>query len=298
MEEPTPHLSWLQTAGLLAVRTVRDSLEDRLPGLAAELAFYTVFSLPPLLLVLLGAAGYVADALQPVTAAEIQVRLVEWAGTFLTADTVGDVVAPAIDQFFRGGRADLLSVGIILTIWSASRAARVVINAVRIAYDLEHVKRPFWRRTLLGFAMTVSGIVAGAFLLPLLVVGPGLGGAIAGEGIFAAVWRAVYWPVVALGGIAALTWMYNLIPPVKTPFRRDLPGAMLALASWLAGSWGLRLYAQTSIEANSAYGAFAAPLVVLTWVYVTAVAFLLGAELNAEIEKMWPTAGEPRPADE
>jgi membrane protein len=293
MNETTSRRSKLGTARLLAVRTMRDSLEDRLPGLAAELAFYAVFSLPPLLLVLLGAAGYLADALEPVTAAEIETQLVDWASTFLSSDTVRDVVEPAIDQFFRGGRADLLSIGIVLSLWSASRAARVVITAVQIAYDLEHVRRPVWRRTVLGVAFTVGGIIAGAFLLPLLVVGPGLGEAIAGEGLIANAWRLLYWPVAAVIGLALLTWVYHITPTWKTPWRRDVPGAILALATWLAGSWGLRLYAQTSIESNNAYGAFAAPLVVLSWVYVTAAAFLLGAELNAEIEKLWPSEDNP-----
>jgi membrane protein len=294
METTSRWRTWVDTTGKLAVRTVRDSLDDRLPGMAAELAFYTVFSLPPLLLVLLGAVGYVAEALEPVTVTEIGNQLVTWAGTFLSPDTVDDVVVPALDQFFQGGRVDLLSLGIILTIWSASRAVRVVMTAVGIAYDLEHIRRPVWRRTLLGVVFTIGGILGGAVLLPLLVVGPELGEVLAGEGLFADTYRIVYWPVVVVAGIALLTSVYHFTPPWKTPWLRDLPGALLALATWLVGSWGLRFYAQTSIEANNAYGAFAAPLVVLSWVYVTAVAFLLGAELNAEIEKMWPSEHNPQ----
>lgn len=272
---------------------MRDSLDDRLPGMAAELAFYTVFSLPPLLLVLLGAAGYVADVLEPVSVTAIEEQIIAWAGAVFSAGTIEDVVVPALDQFFQGGRVDLLSLGIVLTIWSASRGARVVMTAVGIAYDLEHIRRPLWRRTLLGVVFTVGGILGGAVLLPLLVIGPNLGEVLVGEGLIANTYKVLYWPVVFGVGIILLTSVYHFTPPWKTPWLRDLPGALLALTAWLGGSWGLRFYAQTSIEANNAYGAFAAPLVVLSWVYVTAAAFLLGAELNAEIEKMWPSEHNP-----
>ena len=293
METTSRLRTWTHTIRKLAVRTIRDSLEDRLPGMAAELSFYAVFSLPPLLLVLLGVAGYVADFLEPVSVTAIEDQLIVWAGAIFSESTIHDVVVPALDQFFQGGRVDLLSLGIVLTIWSASRGARVVMTAVGIAYDLEHVRRPVWRRTLLGVVFTVGGILGGAVLLPLLVIGPNLVEVLGGEGLIATTYEVLYWPVVFGLGTIVLTSVYHVTPPWKTPWIRDLPGALLALATWLAGSWGLRFYAQTSIEANSAYGAFAAPLVILSWVYVTAVAFLLGAELNAEIEKMWPSEHNP-----
>lgn len=95
--------------------------------------------------------------------------------------------------------------------------------------------------------------------------------------------------VVALG-LGLLAWMYHIAPPRRTAWRRDVPGAVLALVVWLAGSSALRLYATGFVDPESPYGYFGTPLVVLLWIYLSAVALLIGAELNAEIEKMWPTA--------
>ncbi len=107
--------------------------------------------------------------------------------------------------------------------------------------------------------------------------------------------------MVAILGIVLLTWAYHIAPPHVTAWRRDLPGAILALVVWALGSLGLRIYATTFLESNSAYNLFTAPLAVLLWLYVSAIAVLVGAELNAEVEKMWPHPGgpfDPGPVDE
>jgi membrane protein len=281
----------------LGVRTLRDSKEDRLPGLAAELSFYAVFSLPPLLLALLGAIGYVGRLVGPELTSLAKEQMLQVGGAFLTEATIREIVEPALTQLLQQGRADIAFLGLVLAIWSASRATRVLIDAVTIAYDLED-DRSFWKRTLLALGVTVAGIIVVAALLPLLVVGPRAGAAFAARfgmaTIFEILWKALYWPVVATLGISLLAWVYHVAAPWKTAWRRDLPGAILALLIWLGGSAGLRVYAVRSIESNSAYAAFAAPLVVLLWIYVTSASLLLGAELNAEVEKLWPT--EPKPS--
>ncbi|MGH3516994.1 MAG: YihY/virulence factor BrkB family protein, partial [Haloechinothrix sp.] len=94
-----------------------------------------------------------------------------------------------------------------------------------------------------------------------------------------------YWPAVALASILALASLYHLSVPVRSPWRRDLPGAALAMVLGLAGSFGLRAY----LESTAKYGVLSAPIGVLLFFFVTALAVLLGAELNAEIDKMWPT---------
>jgi len=89
-------------------------------------------------------------------------------------------------------------------------------------------------------------------------------------------------------GIVLLTWALHIAPPHSTPWRRDLPGATLALIVWALGSVALRQYTTSFLESNSAFSLFTAPLAVLLWLWVSAMAILLGAELNAEIAKRWP----------
>jgi len=292
---------WIGNGATLAVRTMRDSLDDRLPGLAAEVAFYLLLSLPPLLLVGLGALGYIGDLFGPDVVETIREGIVDTASAVLTASTIDDIVRPAVDNLLAQGRADVLSIGAILALWSGSRALKVIVQAVTIAYDLED-HRSWWQHRLLGLGLTTAGVLTLAVLLPLLVVGPEAGKALADRlGLaraFEILWQVLYFPFVFAFGLALLAWVYHIVPPQRTAWRRDVPGAVLAFVIWLAGSFGLRVYATQFVESDSAYSYFGTPLVMLLWIYMTATALLVGAELNAEIEKMWPTADSPyRPQD-
>lgn len=145
-DEETPKTR-LGAAWALGFRTVRDSIEDRLPGLAAEVAFYILLSLPPLLLVGLGAVGYTGELFGPETVEEVRLRILSAAATVLTPTTMQDIVRPAVDSLLEQGRADILSIGAILALWSGSRALRVIVRAVTIAYDLKD-RRTWWQHRL------------------------------------------------------------------------------------------------------------------------------------------------------
>lgn len=281
-------------------RTVRDSLDDRLPGLAAEVAFYTLLSLPPLLLVGLGAVGYIGELFGPDTVEAIRQRIIDGASTVLTDSTIEDVVRPAVNNLLEQGRADILSIGAVLALWSGSRALRVIVQAVTIAYDLED-HRTWWQHRLLGLGLTFAGVLTAAVLLPLLVIGPSAGESLAERfgliELFDLIWRVLYYPTVVALGLSLLAWVYHIVPPVRTPWRRDLPGAVLAFVVWLVASSALRFYAVQFVEPDSPYSFFGTPLVLLLWIYLTAVALLVGAELNAEVEKIWPTPGGPYDPD-
>ncbi len=279
-------------ARTLGERTVRDSLDDRVTGLAAEVAFFALLSIPPLLLVFLGALGYVAEAVGPETAQEWRDSIVDAASNVLTPETVDDTVAPLVDSLLARGRADILSIGAVIGLWSASRATKVVIGAVTIAYDQPR-QRAVWHRRGLAIGLTAGAIVSSVIIFPLLVAGPrlleGIGRRAGLGGISDVVAAAIYWPVVVALTLAALTTLFHVAPPIRTPWRRDVPGALLALVIWIAGAAGLRAYSVWIASSDTTYGPFAAPIVVLLWLYVTSLAVLLGAELNAEIEKEWPT---------
>ena len=102
-----------------------------------------------------------------------------------------------------------------------------------------------------------------------------------------------YWPVVIIVSIVFLTSLYHVSVPVRTPWRRDLPGAFLALVIWVVGSVLLRVYLDTSVDRNSAYGSLAAPIAILFWLYITALAVLIGAGLNAVVDRTWPIVPTP-----
>ena len=276
----------------LGLRTLKDSFDDRVPKLAAEVAFFALLAMPPALLAVLGSLGFVAGALGPEITSAVEEQILAAARTFLTPGTVQEVVEPAVTTLLEEGRADVVSVGILLALWSSSRATSAVVDTMRIAYDLEKF-RAGWKRRLVALGLTLGLALAAVILLPALVAGPRLGVRLAeplgvGEVIETA-WRILYWPVVALLGIVLLATFYQLALPRRTPWRREVPGAVLAVIVWVVGSLLVRIYAQWTVESGSTYGSLSAPLVLLLWLYVVGLAVLLGAELNSEIEKLWPS---------
>jgi membrane protein len=277
----------------LVLRTAEDTIHDRVPGLAAEVAFFLLLSLPPLLLLGLGAVGYIGE-FDPGFAQEAEQRLLELARTVLTDDTVA-LLEPVVADLLREGRADIASLGVVLVLYSASRALRVIVVALTIAYDLEQT-RPSWMQRIYGLVLTVGGVVLGLVVVPLLVVGPdapelvgAIGAQLRAGSVVDTVWAIGYWPTAAAVATLLVASLYHFAAPWDTPWRRDLPGAVLAMVVWMAGSAGLRIYVSQSIIGDPVFGPLAGPLVLLLWLYVSAFAVLLGAEFNAEIEKMWPT---------
>ncbi|MGH3441108.1 MAG: YihY/virulence factor BrkB family protein [Nitriliruptorales bacterium] len=275
----------------VAANTTIDTFEDRVPGLAAEAAFFALLSLPPLLLAVLGVVTYL-----PIEPAQAEETVIGLLSPFLTTRTINDVVTPLVAAILGGeGRADILSLGAVIALWSGSRATSTYITTITIAYDLDDPRKP-WERRILAFVVTVVGALVAMLLLPAIIIGPGLLDVLLPEPVRTVVVQAVgllYWPAVALIAMALLATLYHVGVPWKTPWLRDLPGAVLAVCLLFAGSFGLRVYALLSFGEGATYGGFAAPLVLLLWMYVAALAVLLGAELNAEIEKLWPHEETP-----
>lgn len=279
----------LRSAWRLTARTGLDSLDDRVPGLAAEVAFFTLLSLPALLLMLLGSLGFLANMLGPEGSAELDRLLFDVPKTFLTQRTY-EAWADIARSIVQEGRAGVVSFGALLSLWTGSRAVARVVQTVAIAYDLKD-PRPIWHRRLLALGLTVGGLLVGAATLPALVLGPQIVGLIAPasfEQVGALVVESLFWPGMTLLVLLALASFYHMAAPWHTPWRRDLPGAVLAVALWMLAAAGLRVYITLSLAGDGVFPRLAVPLAVLLWLYVTAFAVLLGAELNAEIEKMWP----------
>lgn len=284
---------WVAGARRLVVRTVVDTIDDRVPGLAAEMAFYVVLSLPPLLLVVFGSLGFVVGSLPAAEVAQLQDGILQALSTVLSSSTVDETLAAPVGELLRSGRSDVLSIGIVLTLWSASRSANVLLRTIVTAYDLDE-HRTAWRRRGLAIGLTLAGVTTAVVVLPLLVVGPDVLGAIldglGGDPALARFWSVAYWPAIMGIGLAGLTAVYHVAPGRRTPWRRDLPGAVLALVIWVGASAGIRVYSAqfATFSTGDTFRGLAAPLVLLLWAWATSVAVLIGAELNAEIDKLWP----------
>lgn len=273
----------------LAWRTVREARNDRVLGMAAEAAFWALLSLPPLALALLGLVGFVGDLLGPVTIRQIRGDVLNAAGQVLTPNAMEGVVRPLVDRMLSQGHGELVSFGFLVAFWSGSAAMSRYITTITIAYDMDDL-RDLWKTRLLAFVLNLGAIAAGAVLLPVLVVGPDLLIRLAPGSVTPATatfLHGAYWPAAGILSVFALATLYHVGVPVRTPWHRDLPGAVLAMALWVGGSFALRTYLTSSLR-ETEYGPLGAPIAALLFLYVAALAVLIGAELNSEIDDLWP----------
>src|SRR3569833_1252583 len=234
----------------------------RVTGLAAEAAFFTLLSLPPLVLGLIGTLGHFRSMLGDDTVADIRTWVIEKAQTVLTQQSVDTVVKPMLDEALRGGRVELVSLSFLVSLWAGSRALNVYVDTITIAYGLSGV-RGVIRTRLRAFFLYIGGLGVGLVIIPLLVAGPTLVLHWLPEG--ARVLHLLYWPVLVVVSVVFLALLYYLSVPVRTAWWRGVPGGGVALAIWVLGSLILRLYLDGSASGVTVYGS-----------------------LGAESDKLWP----------
>lgn len=273
-------------AWLLLKDTVNSCVEYRVLGLAAEAAFFTLISIPPLLLGLVGLLGYLDAWIGTDTIDSIRGNFLRASAAVLSDRGVNQIARPLIDDVIEGGRPDVISLGFAIALWSGSRAVNVFIDTITVMYGLDG-QRGIVKTRLLAFLLYLVALLIGAVVLPLLVAGPD---AVVGllpqaQGLV----TVFYWPVVLLLSVAFLTTLYHVSVPVRSPWREDIPGALVALVMWVAGSALLRFYITSTVEGPTIYGSLAAPVAVLLWIGVSAFAVLVGAAVNAAIDHVWPS---------
>jgi membrane protein len=270
----------------LVVTTIGSCMRYRVTGLAAEAAFFAVLSVPPLIFALAGAVGFVSEQFSPADIAEVRSAIIELASRGLTEKAVQDIIAPTLNSVLDGGRFDVVSVGFVLALWSGSRALNVFVDTITIMHGLGG-HRGIVKTRALSFALYLLAMLTAMVTLPLVVAGPGL----------IRDWlpqrfefvMSFYWPVVIVMCICFLATLYHVSVPVRTSWAFNLPGATFSLIAWIAGSFVLRwVLTVTAAESRSIYGPLAAPIAVLLWLYLLAVAVLVGAAVNAAFDTVFP----------
>jgi membrane protein len=270
----------------LVVSTVGNCFRNRVTGLAAEAAFFALLSLPPLLFGLAGSIGYVFDNINPTQVAQVRASIIEICSRALTPQTVDAIVRPTLNDVFKGGRFDVISVGFILALWSGSRALNVFVDTITIMYGLGG-HRGIVKTRVLSFSLYVLGLVTGVVTIPLVVAGPGLVRRVVPDKLDFV--NELYWPIVLVLCICFLATLYHVSVPVRTSWRFNVPGAALTMTMWIFGSYLLRwILTSTSQGSTSIYGPLAAPIVVMLWLYLLSIAVLIGAALNAAFDRLWP----------
>ncbi len=270
----------------MTVETIRVCLRYRVTGLASEAGFFMLLSLPPLVLGLSGGVGFLTPWLGKNTVDEILNGILMWAAHFLTTSVVDGTVKGTMDDLFHGGgRPDLVSVGFLLSVWSGSRALNVFVDTISIMYGQSGV-RGIVRTRALSLTLYLLSLVVGIVVIPLVVIGPDRLAKLLHTDAGFVTW--LYWPVVTVLAVASIATLFHISTPRRTPWLRDLPGAVLTLVLWSLASFVLRGTIAASLGGVSIYGPLATPIVLLIWLYTLAIAVLIGAALNAAIRVQWP----------
>ncbi|MEV4284183.1 YihY/virulence factor BrkB family protein [Nonomuraea bangladeshensis] len=264
----------------------------RVTGLAGEAAFFALLSLPPFVLGLIGVLGKIGTWVGGGVVDEVKTWVIHQAGLLFTQEAVNKVVNPLITDVLsdNASKVSIISLGFLLSLWSGSRALYVYVDLISVAYGLGE-ERGIIRTRLMSFGLYVVGLVIAIIIMPILVVGPTLlKDALPAQ--YGVMIDILYWPVVTIGSVLFLTVLYHVSVPVRTRWFRELPGAILALFLWIVCAAVLRAVLAAWFSPVSVYGSLAAPIAVLLWLYITALAVLIGAILNAEVDRLWP--GESR----
>ena len=269
--------------------TVGACLRYRVTGLAAEGAFFAILSLPPLVFGLAGSIGYVVGGFGSQTVEGVKAELIEVARGALTEDSIQHVIIPTLDAVLDRGRADVISIGFVLALWSGSRALNVFIDTIAIMHGLGG-RRGIVKTRVLSFSLYVVALGMAVLVMPLVLAGPAVVDTLVPERFDFL--NAAYWPAVVVLSTAFLTTLYHLAVPKRTPWRHDFTGAVVAMLLWVGGSFVLRWTLSHAIGSTSIYGPLAAPIAVLLWLYLIVISLLIGAAFSATFHRL-ATQQEP-----
>ena len=272
----------------LLKRTLGDTLKDDAQGLAAQLSYYFFLSLFPTLLCLIALAS-----LFPLeNVVDDMTRMLQ---PFMPAEAIGFVR----DQMIKVAQSDdraILSFSILVALWSSSAAMGAIVNAMNRAYDVEE-QRPWWRVKLLAIVLTIGLALFILVALTLVLAGPQLADLATRwfgmSVVWAWIWKVVQWPLVFALVATGIGIIYYFAPDAEQDWVWITPGSLVATVLWIVASLAFRYYVVTFGDYTETYGALAGIIVILLWFYLSGLAIVIGAELNAEIEHASPWGKQP-----
>jgi membrane protein len=261
-------------------RIFQNIFDKHLPLAAAGMAYYFLMALFPALVVLTAVIAYLPLKNGMQAAAAFLAHLMPPPGVAVINDLLARI-APH--------RTSLLSFGLITTLWLASLGFKGVIWGLDMVYD-DQVPRPLWVSRVLAFGLTFAVgllLLLGVFLT---LVGPILESLVSQvvpiPEVWSRTWPYIQWSLAAVLLFAAIELLYLLVPRVPASRRVTVPGAAFAALTWLALAWGLGFYLKHfgELKSDNVYGLLATPIAFMGWLYWSAGAILVGAEINSSLQ--------------
>ena len=270
-----PHLPPKVLAGKLFRRIIDNAASDR----AALIAYYFLFAIFPFLFFLVTLAAYLPFI--PPTG-----DLVARAAPFVPSSALG-LVKDHLDDLLHQQRPHLLTIGLAVALWSASRGVDCLRGSLNLSYDVKE-SRPFWKTNGMALGITILTSVLMLLSFAGFALGTDLGVWVAGklhmQEIWAFAWMWLRWPVVAVMIMTVEALLYYYLPDVRQEFRFITPGSILGTVLWLVSTWGFTQYAQHFGKYNATYGSIGGVIVLMTWLWISGLIFVIGGEINALLE--------------
>jgi membrane protein len=275
----------LSKRGYFAIfkRSFKRFKADHMTNIAAALAYYGFLAIPASLLVAAGLFGFLAG---PNAVNDVIDKL-----HGILPEQASSLLESSLKNLAAHDNTSLavFVVGAVLAVWSLTGAMQNLMWAFNIAYERDE-RRGFFRRRITALGMLVFALVGFGLAFGVLVLGPHLstwiGRAVGAETAVKIAWYVAEWPLVIAGLLFVAAGIRYLGPDVEHPRWGFLSlGSVVALVIWLAASGAFAYYTSRFSSYNKTWGSLAAVVVMLTWLWLSAVALLLGAEIDAEAER-------------
>jgi len=257
--------------------------EHEIFGRAAQLSYYFLLALFPLLLFLVTLLGYFAER-----GTEIRTKLLTYLGTVMPSSAIA-LVHSTLDEISQGRSGGKLSLGVLAALWAASNGMGAIGDTLNIAFGVTE-KRPWWRARLTAVFLTIIVSVFIIVALAVVLFGGQLVDWLAQHFGFSSAltvsWKILQWPIALAFLLVNFDLIFYLAPDVRRArFKLLTPGAVTAVVLWLLVSFGFRGYLHFFNSYSLTYGSLGALIVLMLWFYFTGIAILVGGEVNSEWEK-------------
>jgi membrane protein len=283
LAEPTPGALSKRDYFAILRRSLTEMNRDHLTNISAALAYYAFLAIPSVLLIAVGLFGLLAGPHAVTTIIAKLHAIVPAEARSLLQGSLTHVTQ------HRGTGLAVLVIGSLLALWSLTGAATNVMWAMNICYDREET-RGFFRKRAAAMAMIVLALLGFVLCFGVLALGPHLsvwiGRALRARMLVQIVWWVAEWPLLVFGLLVVFAGMLYYGPNVQHPRWRFLTfGSVLALVVWLAASGAFAFYVARFGHYNKSWGSLTAVVVILTWFWLSSLALLIGAEVDAEAER-------------
>jgi membrane protein len=280
-------LSWKD----LGKRVWSEMNADDVWGRAAQLSYYFLLALFPLLLVMMALLGIFADK-----GTELRNNLIAYLAEVMPS-SAGELVQKTVDELSASAGAGKVSFGLLATIWAASNGMGAISETLNTAYNVKE-SRPYWKTRLVAIGLTVALALLIVTALVLLLYGFQIADAIAAwaglSTAFTFTWKIAQWPIILFFILLGFNLIYYFGPDLKQQeWKWVTPGAAIGVLLWLLVSFGFKTYLSFSNSYSATYGSLGGLIIMMLWFYFTGMAILIGGEINSEIENAAAKAGDP-----